>query len=325
MQISFLFRIFAPEKRLMRRYVYIAVWLALAPLVAPSAMRAESGDLHVAADRPGAGTGTNVLDRGFVQWESGIEVAHWDDVHLLTLPTSLLRFGVCRWAELRLEYTGVLAVDDKESQNKFYKKPRAEYYFEPLWLGAKFGVWGGSDEQGLCWIPRTSVMVNVGLPLTSQMAADMPVSGKIDVLFENDLTNWLTLGYELGVYWELWIPEPTIFAALNLNFAVNDKVGLFVESFNNFAPEFPRPVAYGEDASKKHYFISNANLDLGATFLVHPRLQLDIYAGCNLFSSLSSYAMPSNSVFVGMGVSWLIAGQEAATKQASVSKASPLD
>lgn len=288
----------------MKRYVYIAVWLVSALLPA-HVMRAESGDLHVVADRPGAGTGPNVLDRGFVQWESGIEVAHLDDVHPLTLPASLLRFGVCRWAELRLEYTGVLAVEDDVS-GYTYKKPRAEYHFEPLWLGAKFGVWGGSDEQGLRWIPRTSVMVNVGLPLTKQMATDMPVSGKIDVLFENDLTNWLTLGYELGVYWELWIPEPTIFTALSFNFAVNDKVGLFVESFNDFAPEFPRPVAYGEENPKKHYFISNANLDLGATFIVHPRVQLDVYAGCNLFRSFSSYAMPHNSVFAGMGVTWLI-------------------
>ena len=287
----------------MKRHLYILL-LALVSLP----ICAEDIATRVEPDRPGEGTGTHVLDHGLVQWESGIEVAHFDDTHPLTLPTTLLRFGVCKWAELRLEYTGALVVEDDVS-GYTYKMPRAKYYPGPLWLGAKFGVWGGSDEQGLQWIPRTSVMVNVGLPLTKQMAYDMPISGKIDVLFENDLTDWLTLGYELGVHWELWIPEPTIFAALGLNFAVNDKIGLFIESFNNIAPEFPLPGPPEED-SKKRYFIGNANLDLGATFLVHPHVQLDVYAGCNLFSSFSSYTEPANSVFVGMGVSWLITEPE---------------
>jgi len=48
------------------------------------------------------------------------------------------------------------------------------------------------------------------------------------------------------------------------------------------------------------------NLDFGLTYAVHPRVQLDTYAGFNLYNSLPAYSGPKNSVFVGFGVTWLI-------------------
>ena len=58
----------------------------------------------VQPDRPGMGTGTTVLERGVIQWETGFEVDHLAGLHLLTLPTTLFRFGVDKRAELRLEF-----------------------------------------------------------------------------------------------------------------------------------------------------------------------------------------------------------------------------
>ena len=64
----------------------------------------------VSADRPGEGTGSEVLTRGVIQWETGFECLHTMGTHLLTMPTTLFRFGLHKRVELRLEYTGALMV-----------------------------------------------------------------------------------------------------------------------------------------------------------------------------------------------------------------------
>lgn len=74
---------------------------------APGEAVAQSETAVVQPDRPGFGTGTTVLDRGVIQWELGFDVEHYLGTHLITLPTTSLRFGVDRRAELRLDYGGV--------------------------------------------------------------------------------------------------------------------------------------------------------------------------------------------------------------------------
>ena len=42
---------------------------------------AEENEIWLSADRPGAGTGSEVLKKGFIQWETGFEVAHIPGLH----------------------------------------------------------------------------------------------------------------------------------------------------------------------------------------------------------------------------------------------------
>lgn len=185
---------------------------------------AERHDIHAEADRPGMGTGTNILDRGSIQWETGFEAAHLMGMHELTLPTVLFRFGLSEWAELRLEYTGILAVDDKPYE--INTLPDAQYIPEPLWVGSKIRLWQGSEQPNLRWIPRTSLLLNLGVPLTKFDAEYHPISGSIDFLFENDITDWFTIGYDVCVDWVDWAPTPDVFASLAFNFTPTEKLGV---------------------------------------------------------------------------------------------------
>lgn len=267
-----------------RTRLYIAIILAVLPV----AVHAERLDIHAEADRPGMGTGTNVLPFGFIQWETGVECAHTQQTHAITLPTSLFRFGLGTPAELRLEYTGQLMLESRR------------YDMDPLNIGTKIRLWAGSDQERLRWIPRTSLMLNVGVPLTRSMAEQVPFSGKIDLLFENDVTDWLTLGYDVGTYWTDWAPTPDVFVSLAFNFTPTDKLGVFIESYNFFDPD-------GVDVStSKNYTHSNICLDFGLTYLVHPHVQLDTYAGFNLYNSDPKLSTPRNNVAVGLGVTWLL-------------------
>lgn len=270
-------------------------WLYIVLICVPCFVYAEHNDLHAEADRPGMGTGTNVLDRGYIQWETGFEVAHQLGTHLITLPTTLFRFGLCPWAELRLEYTGALNIVDQPNATIAANEER--YAIEPLYLGTKLRLWQGSEEASLRWIPRTSLLLNIGLPLSSSAAKEHPITGKVDLLFENDIVDWLTIGYDLGAYWTDWKPAPDVFASLSLNFTPTDKLGLFIESYNNFGFQTTAP---------RSSTIYDINLDFGISYMVHPRVQLDASSGFNLYNSEASLSLPRNNVFVGIGVTWLI-------------------
>ena len=114
----------------------------------------------------------------------------------------------------------------------------------------------------------------------------MPISGGIDLLFENEITNWFSIGYDVGAEWVEWAPMPDIFASLGFNFNPTEKFGVFVENYNFFDCDVDASL-FGHSTAYMVY------LNFGATYLVHPRVQ----------RMLSG---PQNDVFVGFGVAWLI-------------------
>lgn len=250
--------------------------------------------IWLTADRPGAGTGTEVLPYEVMMWETGFEVQHALKKHTLTIPTTLFRFGLPGPAELRLEYTGSLDVIDKQPMKPLYDP-------SPLTVGTKINIFENhGHNKDLRWVPRTSVLVNLNLPITTQMAKEMPIGGAVDLLFENELTDWLSLGYDIGARWEEWAPAPDIFAALGFNIELANKVGMYVEAFGTFDPD-----AVHEETGKT-YTHSDVNFNFGFTYAVHPRVQLDIYAGFNCYNSDPLLSKPQNKSFVGFGVAWMI-------------------
>ena len=257
----------------------------------------EANEIWLSADRPGVGS--EVLDRGYIQWETGFEVAHFMATHFVTLPTTLFRFGVHKRVEMRLEYNGWLMLSDHPDSDPT-SADAALYAPSWLWVGSKFQLWqhhGGSLDQK--WIPRAALLLNLGLPTTTVLAEDMPIAGIVDLAFENEVLEWLSLSYNLSVQWVEWAPAPDILPSLAINFMPTDHLGLFVESFAMFDCDAVRP-----DGST--YTHSDVNFDLGLTYAVHPRVQLDIYGGFNLYNSSPALSGPKQSSFLGFGVTWLI-------------------
>ena len=251
--------------------------------------------IWLSADRPGAGTGSEVLPYEVMMWETGFEVLHALSMHSLNLPTTLFRFGLPGRTELRLEYTGSLSVWDESLMGP------PEFTSSPLTVGTKIRIFEnhGHNDQ-LRWVPRTSVLVNLDLPVTPQMAKEMPIGGSVDLLMENELTDWLSLSYDIGARWVEWAPAPDIFAALGFNIELANKVGMFVEAFGNFDPD-----AIHEETGKR-FTHSDVNFNFGFTYAVHPRVQLDVYAGFNCYNSDPQLSKPQNLSFVGLGVAWMI-------------------
>ena len=245
--------------------------LLLACLVAANA---QTETPAVAPDRPGMATGTDVTPFLKVQWETGFE-STWDGNPAFLLPTTMLRFGVTKFAELRLEYDGVLFQQ--------YEHQWA-YDVQPLVIGTKVKIF-----EGYKWVPKISLMANLAIPLTRVPYGDVQphVAPSLYLLFQNDVTDWFNIGYNVGAEWSGVSHIPSTFLALCLGFNMFDRFGAFVESYNYFT-------RYGKRNTE-----AECDLDFGFTCLVHPRVQLDLYGMFNCQD-------PRNFNGIGLGVAWLI-------------------
>ena len=254
-------------------------------------------EIWLSADRPGVGS--EVLDKGYIQWETGFEVAHITGAHLLTLPTTTFRFGVDKRVEMRLEYNGSMLINDHPDQDPI--SPDEQLYAPSwLWVGSMIQLWhlhGGSLDWK--WLPRAAVLLEIGLPTTTILADYMPVAGLIDFAFENEVLEWLSFSYNMAIQWVEWAPTPDILPSFCVNFMPTDHLGLFLETFMMFDCD-------AQDLTGKRYTHSDINVDFGLSYAVHPRVQLDIYAGFNCFNSTPAFSSPRNSSFLGLGITWLI-------------------
>ena len=232
-------------------------------------------ELWMEPDRPGMATGTGVMPFKGVMWETGFEAAFGRDQYTVLMPTTMFRLGISKFAELRIEYDGALIRGDEKKWS---------YEVAPLILGTKVRIFDGSEQYK--WIPKTSLMVNLAIPSTPDLAKTTHLASSAYLLFSNDVTDWFNIGYNVGVEWDGTETKPWTFLALCLGFSITDHIGAFVESYNYITD-------YG-----KHFSI-DCGLDAGFNFMVHDRVQLDVYGGFNARD-------PKASSYVGLGVAWLI-------------------
>lgn len=173
------------------------------------------------ADRPGATTGVDVVPKGRVQWETGMA---WERSRLegpsattCTLNTSLWRWGFSDTAELRLQGDWLQTSTEGE-------------HFSGL---ANVGI--GTKVQlfeGWRAVPAISLLGNVLVPGGSD-ASYLPAhwGGQLGLLFQNELTSWLSLGYEGDLVWSD-TARPTVFFGLCLGFSLASRLSLAVEEYN---------------------------------------------------------------------------------------------
>lgn len=240
--------------------------IALLPLLVAGYGQSESLELTFTPDRPGVATGTSVVAHRAWQWESGLQCDYsygWKS-HLL--PTTMLRWGVLKGAELRLQYDGTLSETDGWG-----------YHAGPLTLGTKVALLRESATM-----PAMSLMVNVAFPL----AKGEEVAPSVYLLADKDVASWLNVGLNVGAEWSTFFSTaPSLFLAACFGFGITDNLGAFAESYNY--------IHFSRETTAEY------NADFGFNYMLSPRVQLDIYSSLNLSN-------PSGSANIGFGVAWLI-------------------
>lgn len=225
---------------------------------------AQSDETVISADRPGMATGTDIMPKGKVQWETGVGYEGDGGSAAYTLNNTLFRYGMVDWAELRVGMD-LLHADGTTG-------------LSALNIGTKIGL---LENEG--WVPAVSLLANLQCPhIGSKAFVPSLLAPQLYVLLQNQVTSWLSVGYNIGAEWDGDMAEPQSFAAVCLGFSLTESLGCFVESYN--------------------YFHSTGNtyaIDLGLNWVVARNLQLDIAANFNLQN-------PTNYLMVSGGVAWLI-------------------
>lgn len=223
------------------------------------------------ADRPGATTGPDVLPKYRLQWETGLfyEYSHLEEetVRTWALNASLLRFGLSDHAELRMEAAWLdMAVDGHHYRG-----------IANLAFGTKvklFDAWR--------FLPDVGLLANVYVP-DKRDDSLMPDNwgGSVGLLFQNQLTSWLSLGYEADLIWQD-DSRPTFFWGLGLSAQATERLGFLVEEYNY---KFPG--------------VTECKMEFAVTWQLARRLQIDVYTDIDL-------KYPKDYVQIGAGIAWQI-------------------
>jgi hypothetical protein len=136
-----------------------------------------------------------------------------------------------------------------------------------------------NEEKG--WIPRIAFLGSLTLPKfgNSELVTDYMASG-FRFAFEHNLTENISLGYNLGGEWSGDILGATGIYSLVGGYSLGSRIGIFTELFGTLP----------EVGDAKHFF------DAGLTFSILPNLQYDFAAGIG-FSDSESYLFTTGIIW----------------------------
>lgn len=262
----------------------LKMMICLLSLILPCVGLHAQDDIDFSPDCPGATTGPDIMPQWKVDWETGTshEWNRRNGAHERTwvINTSTFRLGLTPNAELRLQ------LDESATHT-----PVERYSgISAASIGAKVKIVDGNGT-----LPKISFLGNFLIPGGSNSHyLPQHVGVQTHLLFENELSGRFSLSYDIGVEWIGDTDNPNVFFGACLNYAATDKLSFFVESYNLYNSDKQDDWAKPRNAS--HF---NFMSELGAAYMVLPRLQLNLYGDVN-FNEPSKYAN------IGVGLAWLL-------------------
>ncbi|HEY9542659.1 transporter, partial [Prevotella sp.] len=192
-------------------------------LLCPMAASAQD-DTGFSPDCPGATTGPDIMPLWKVDWETGF--AHeWNrrngaHERTWTINTSTFRWGLTRNAELRLQ------LDESATHT-----PEGSYAgISTAAIGTKIKMFDGAGA-----LPKVAFLGTLLIPGGSHSDYLPPHVGiQTHLLFENELSDLFSLGYDIGAEWSGNTDNPDAFFGVCLTYQPDDKLSFFVESYNRY-------------------------------------------------------------------------------------------
>ncbi|MEL1245811.1 transporter [Flavobacterium sp. DGU11] len=227
---------------------------------------------EIETDRPDHTETASIVPAGRFQAESGFEYTKAEKGSKeFFLPETLWKFGLNDRTELRLI--------TQLSYNKYYDTIYSG--LSPVTVGFKVNLF---KEKGV--LPETSFIAHLVLPkVASKDFKASLLAPELLFLFDNELSDKASLGYNIGVKWDGESPDAMYAYTFSPDFKLTDTFKAFVESFG-YLPEHHHP---------QHW------VDGGFIWLLNSNLQLDIAAGYELTSNQHFH-----SYFETVGVSFRI-------------------
>ncbi|MCR4812898.1 MAG: transporter [Bacteroidales bacterium] len=120
-------------------------------LLSPTLIMAQEEAAGFTADRPGESTGPDVMPLHRVQWETGVGFSHTFGVDEFTLNNTLIRYGLTRFAEIRV---GIDLLHTRQQTGSDWRTS-----VSALSIGTKIKVLEGDG-----WKPTVSALAEVECP-----------------------------------------------------------------------------------------------------------------------------------------------------------------
>jgi hypothetical protein len=230
---------------------------------------------NIETDRPSQNDASKVVPQGTFQMENGFGLQR-DKITELNAtqteyryPNASLRLGIFKFAELRLKaalkhyqtkYTG-------NSGNSSEEKQSTETGWGNTAIGTKIQL-----SQGKGALPEAAFQAEVQMPWGSKQYDPENPEPRLRFAFTNELTDKVSLHYNLGMEWQNTEGEterkydhnPQY--ALALSYKLTEKFKTYVEFFGQKTQAAP----------------FEQSIDAGFAFLVLPNLQLDAYSALGL-------------------------------------------
>ena len=232
----------------------------------------QSDELNeLTVDRPGIAESPFTVAPGMFQFETGFDYHSRSSGNLYYLPVMLFRTGLSESAELRITARQIV---DKTDNN-------ALRGIAPLNVGVKVHI---IKETG--WIPETDILTNLVIPIGNTATNSGFLGHEILLLFQHDLSAKTAINYNVGYLWSGFLQREIFTASFCFNYLRTERSGLFIEYYM-FTSTWP-----GEQG-----------IDGGMTYLLKPRLQLDISAGISRLEN-------QNNFFISTGFSIRLVSQK---------------
>ena len=241
----------------------IAIILIYLSTFTHAVTQSELNELTV--DRPGIAESPFTVAPGMYQFEVGFDYFKRYNGNLYNIPVALFRTGISNEAELRISSRHMLNHTDGKSFDGI----------SPLSVGVKVHIIHQNE-----WIPETDILTNMIIPLGNSSVQPKNIGHEILLLFQNDFSPNTAINYNIGYIWDGNRQKGIFTSAFCYNYLPTHQVGLFLEYFNYVPNQWP-----GEQG-----------MDGGMTYLLRPKLQLDISAGISQIEK-------QNNLFISTGFS----------------------
>jgi hypothetical protein len=220
---------------------------------------------EIETDRPDQTECASVAQPGSVQLETGFlytndkveEIAGRTEMTLFNYGTTLLRIGVFKQTEFRLEAGQYETTDYRNDAGS----SRIEG-FSPFVIGTKIAV---CEEKGI--LPKIAFIGHLQLPVGNEkLITKDEVLPSFSFSLAHTLSERFSLGYNLGMEWGSGSTVPVYFYTLTVGAGIAEKCEVFIETFGDFS----------KGQLPQSYF------DLGAGYLPRKNLKFDVSGGIAL-------------------------------------------
>ncbi|MDD3858939.1 MAG: transporter [Bacteroidales bacterium] len=233
--------------------------------------------INFVTDRPGMATSTDIITSRCFQVEDGFQFEKIYNENLsnknFLFSSLLLRYGIVKNVELRLQTDYVYNIVT-DNINTF-----SIYGFNPITIGTKIQIF----EQKK-FIPDVSFLFNLVIPFWGKKEfIPNNFAPSFTLLMSNDISEKLNLCYNYGIFWDGTSSVPNHFYAICFGINFSKKWNAFIEGYGFTNPQ-----------TNSLFYI-----DVGSSYLINKRFQIDFSVSRRLNSSLNYYCLNT-------GIAWQI-------------------